>query len=172
MLILGIWCKMLKIIKDPNPILRKKSKAIRKITPEISKLINEMFEAMYANNGVGLAAPQIGKNIQLAVVDIGDKNQIILINPKIKKRSGKQIFQEGCLSVPGFDGPVERASHIFVKCLNSKGDPIEIEVQGFLATVIQHEMDHLTGKLFVDRVKDPELIRHIDLTAEPKEERI
>ena len=148
-----------KIVKFPNPVLRKKSKAVKKVTPEIAKLINDMIEIMRAAPGIGLAAPQVGENLRIIVADVGD-GPIEVINPKIVKKSGAQIFQEGCLSLPGIEAPVERASQVLLTGLDKSGNKIEIEAQELLATVFQHEIDHLDGLVFIDRVKDPSTIRH------------
>ena len=145
---------ILEIIKDPNPILRKKAKAVKKVTKEITDLINDMEETMRTPadvTGVGLAAPQVGKSLRVIVVDIGE-GLIEFINPKIVSRSGKEIGNEGCLSVPGVCGYVERALKIKVKGLSKQGAVKVLEAEGFLARVLQHEIDHLDGVLFIDKV--------------------
>jgi peptide deformylase len=160
---------ILEIIAYPNPILRKKSKAVAKVTPAIKRLAADMIETMQAAPGVGLAAPQVGQNIRLIVLDIG-KGPRVVINPKITKKSGRQTFTEGCLSLPGIEGVVERAAQITVKGLDKNGQPIEICAEGLLATVFQHEIDHLDGKVLLDRVADPSLIKYVPREKEPKEE--
>ncbi|MFA4858320.1 MAG: peptide deformylase [Candidatus Margulisiibacteriota bacterium] len=160
---------ILNIIAYPNPILRKKSKAIGKVTPEIKRLVVDMIATMQAAPGIGLAAPQVGQNIRLIVIDIG-KGPIVVINPKIVKKAGKQTFTEGCLSLPGIEGPVERAAQVTVKGLDKNGKPAEFCAEGMLATVFQHEIDHLDGKVLIDRVKDPALIKYVPREKEPKEE--
>ena len=162
---------LLNIIRYPNPILRKKCKAIKKVDDGIRQLIKDMIETMQAAPGVGLAAPQVGKNIRLIVVDAGE-GAFSLINPKVKKKSGSQEFEEGCLCFPGLLGPVERASYVFVTGLDKNGEPVSIEAEGFAATILQHEIDHLDGKLFVDRVKDKNAIRMVTPHEEEKEELI
>jgi peptide deformylase len=127
------------------------------VTKEIKLLIENMAETMKEAPGVGLAAPQVGQSLRIIVADIGEGLHVI-INPKLSKKSGKQTFVEGCLSVPGVEAPVERYASICVKGLNVKGKPIEVKAEGLLATVLQHEMDHLEGHLFIDRVSDPSLI--------------
>lgn len=149
----------LKVLHYPNPFLRKKSKSVRRVTPEIKKLAENMLETMYEAPGVGLAAPQVGKLIRLIVVDIGD-NPIVFINPKIIKKSGKQTFNEGCLCLPGVEAPIERSAHVLVEGWNKNGCKQEIEAQGLLATVLQHEIDHLEGVIFIDRVKNQEDIKY------------
>jgi len=160
---------VLKIVKFPNPLLRKKSKVVKKVTPEIVKLIDDMIETMQAAPGVGLAAPQVRKSLRVIVADIG-QGLIALVNPKIMKKSGSQVFTEGCLCLPGVEAPVERASQVVVKGWDREGKTVEIEAEGLLATVLQHEVDHLEGMVFIDRVKDPSLIRHVPPASEKKEE--
>lgn len=158
-----------KILKFPNPVLRKKAKAVKKVTPEIVKLIDDMIETTHAAPGVGLAAPQVGKSIQVIVADVGP-GPIALVNPKVLERSGSQVFTEGCLCLPGVEAPVERASWVRVKGLDRDGNEISVTAEGLLATVLQHEIDHLEGMVFIDRVKDPSLIRHVAPASEKKEE--
>lgn len=130
-----------------------------------------MIETVHAAPGVGLAAPQIGKSVRVIVADIGE-GPIALVNPKIIEKSGSQTFTEGCLSLPGIEAPVERASYVIVTGLARSGKNIKIEAEGLLATVFQHEIDHLNGYVFIDRVKDPSLIKHVAFEKEKKEELI
>lgn len=160
---------ILKIIKFPNPILRKKAKPVKKVTPEIVRLIDDMIETMHAAPGVGLAAPQVAKSLRLFVVDVGP-GPIVLVNPKIIEKGGSQTFTEGCLCFPGVEAPVERASHLKVSGLDRDGETITITTDGFLATVLQHETDHLDGIVFIDRVKSPTLIRYVQPSKEKKQE--
>lgn len=162
---------ILKIIKFPNPLLRQKAKPVKKVTPEIVRLIDNMIETMHKAPGVGLAAPQVNKSIQVITVDVGE-GAFGLINPRILQRSGAQVFTEGCLCLPGVEAPVERASFVVVEALNTAGEKIVIEAQGFLATVLQHEIDHLDGLVFIDRVKDPSLIKYVPKSQEKREEMI
>lgn len=160
-----------KIFRFPSPVLRKKAKSVKKVTLEIIKLIDSMLETMYAAPGVGLAAPQIGETLRIIVADLGD-GPISLINPEIVSKSGNQTITEGCLSVPGVEAPVERASHVVIKGLDRRGESVKIEATGLMATVFQHEIDHLDGMVFVDRVKDPSLIQHVAFKSEKREELI
>lgn len=143
---------MLEIITYPNDLLQQKSVAIGDPTdPKIKKLIADMTTALSAHNGIGLAAPQVGENIRLCIVE--HENEIIaLINPEIKKSFGKEIIaEEGCLSFPGKFIPVRRHAKIKVKILDAQGKKQIIRAKGLLARVIQHEIDHLDGILFIDR---------------------
>lgn len=141
-----------KIIYLPDERLRKQSKTIDVFDDALQTLIDDMFETMYEAKGVGLAAPQIGINIMLSVIDVvGDKqNQIVIINPEIIECREIESFQEGCLSVPGVYDTVKRAKWVKVKALDRDGNPFEIEGEGLLGECLQHEIDHLNGKLFVD----------------------
>lgn len=160
-----------KILRFPNPVLRKRCKAVKKVAPEIVKLIEDMIETMHAAPGVGLAAPQVSESLRVIVADVGE-GPIALVNPKILKKSGSQTFTEGCLCLPGVEAPIERASQVVVRGLDRTGKSVKIEAKGLLATVFQHEIDHLEGLVFIDRVKDPSLIKHIPFESEKKEELI
>ncbi|HZK25808.1 MAG TPA: peptide deformylase [Oscillospiraceae bacterium] len=141
-----------QIRKNGDPALRQKAREVRKITPAITKLLNEMAETMYDAQGVGLAAPQVGISKRLVVIDVQDDRGLLkLINPKIIDRSGKETAIEGCLSFPGIAGEVERAAQVTVEALDETGTKITIEAEGLLARACQHEFDHLEGVLFVDR---------------------
>ncbi|OGV30856.1 MAG: peptide deformylase [Legionellales bacterium RIFCSPHIGHO2_12_FULL_35_11] len=141
-----------KIIYLPDPRLRKVSKKITDFDDKLQTLIDDMFETMYYARGVGLAAPQIGLNIQLSVIDvIGDKSQqYVLINPEITEAQGKEEYTEGCLSVPGVSDKVQRAKTVTMQALDRNGKPYELTASGLLGECIQHEIDHLNGKLYID----------------------
>ena len=136
-----------------NPILRKKAEKVKEITAEIKQLVLDMIETLEANNGLGLAAPQVGQLFQIIVAKPEpDKEALVLINPQIKKTSRKkEIMAEGCLSLPNLEVPVERAVKIVVEALDTNGQPVKIKTKGLLARVIQHEIDHLSGILIVDK---------------------
>ncbi len=140
------------IIYLPDPRLRLKSSKIEQFDDKLQILIDDMFDTMYDAKGVGLAAPQIGINLRLSVIDIiGDKTQqIVLINPEITASKGQASYQEGCLSVPGAYDTVIRAESVTVQALDRFGKPFEITADGLLGECLQHEIDHLNGKLFVD----------------------
>jgi peptide deformylase len=142
----------MQIRKIGDPVLRSKAKKIDAVTKKTNNLIDNMFETMYAEDGVGLAAPQIGILKRIAVVDIREDNKVVLINPEIIEEEGKTIREEGCLSIPGETGDVIRSEKIKVRSLNREGKEIEFEAEGFEARAIQHEIDHLDGILFIDKV--------------------
>ena len=141
-----------KIIYLPDPRLRKISTPVQTFDDELYALIDDMFDTMYAAKGVGLAAPQIGLNIRLSVVDvIGDKSQqLVLANPEIIASEGQVEYQEGCLSVPSVYDTVHRAEKVTLRAQNKFGEFFEMNAEGLLGECFQHEIDHLNGKLFVD----------------------
>jgi peptide deformylase len=140
------------IIYLPDPRLRKVSSPVEAFDQDFQVLVDDMFETMYDANGVGLAAPQIGINLRLSVIDVvGDKTQqIVIANPEIIHSEGEVEYQEGCLSVPGSYDTVVRAEKVKVKALDRFGKPFEMEDEGLLAECFQHEIDHLNGKLYID----------------------
>ncbi|PTV97862.1 peptide deformylase [Halanaerobium saccharolyticum] len=142
----------LQIRKIGDPVLRTKAKKIDEITEKINDLIDNMFETMSSEDGIGLAAPQVGILKRIAVVDIQEDNKIVLINPEIIEEEGKAVMEEGCLSIPGETGDVIRAEKIKVKTLDRDGNEIEFKAEGLEARAIQHEIDHLDGILFLDKV--------------------
>lgn len=135
-----------------DDILRKQSKPVTKMTLRTRILINDMLDTMYEEEGVGLAAPQVGILKQIVVVDIGD-GPFVLINPEIIESSGEQTGDEGCLSVPGKVGTVTRPNYVRVRCLNEDMEEIEIEGEELLARALCHEIDHLKGIMYVDKVE-------------------
>ena len=148
-----------------DDILTKQCKKVTKMTFRTKLLITDMLETMYEKNGVGLAAPQVGVLKQIVVIDVGE-GPIILINPEITETSGEQTGEEGCLSVPGKWGIVTRPDHVKVRALNQDMVPFEVEGEGLLARAFCHEIDHLSGRLYVDMAEDG---LH-DVTYEEEEE--
>lgn len=135
--------------------LRKKSRIVDEISPRILLLIKDMKETMYNSKGVGLAAPQVGILKRIAVIDVGD-GPIVIINPEIIEMTGSQIDSEGCLSIPGKQENVERPLSVIVKALSEVGEEIVIHGEGLLARALCHEIDHLDGILFIDKVVEVE----------------
>ncbi|QGP92982.1 Peptide deformylase 1 [Neomoorella glycerini] len=140
-----------QILIHPDPILREKSQPVKKITPNIWKLLDNLADTMYEAPGVGLAAPQIGVLKRVIVVDVGE-GLIELINPEIIAARGRDVGPEGCLSVPGAQGEVPRAAVVTVRGLDRHGRERAIKAEGLLARALQHEIDHLDGVLFIDKV--------------------
>jgi peptide deformylase len=145
---------VLSILRYPDPRLYKKATPVTEFDAGLRTLVENMAETMYAAPGVGLAATQVDVHRQVIVIDISrDKSQLcVLINPEITEREGQQYCDEGCLSVPGIYEPVERAERIKVRALDQQGEPFALDADGLLAVCIQHEMDHLQGKVFVDHL--------------------
>ncbi|MES2962784.1 MAG: peptide deformylase [Bdellovibrionota bacterium] len=162
---------VLEVLKYPDPRLRKKGLSVKAVTPEMQTLARNMLETMAAENGIGLAAPQVGESYRLLVIDTRPTDEdgnvttegltelekqvaqpIVIFNPEVKVAKDKTTFEEGCLSVPGFFETVERALYVEVEGLDIDGKPVTIKTDGLLAICLQHEMDHLEGKLFIDRL--------------------
>jgi peptide deformylase len=135
-----------------DPILRQKARPVAEITPELTQIIEDMVETMYDQVGIGLAAPQVGISLRLVVVDDGKRSTRALINPVIVERRGSVVAEEGCLSLPGIFGEVERSEWVRVEALGADGQAAGFEARGMQARVIQHEIDHLDGVLFIDRL--------------------
>ncbi len=137
-----------------DEVLRKRASEITEITPEIKELAESMLETMYLSDGVGLAAPQIGISLRIAVIHVSKEGagKLVLINPVIRERSGSMMVEEACLSVPGIGAPVERATEVTVEFTTLSGKRKTKRVTGVTAQAVQHEIDHLDGKLFIDRI--------------------
>ena len=140
---------------EGDDILRKKARPVKEITERIKELAQDMIETMYENNGVGLAAPQVGVLRRIFVVDIGDgEGPTVFINPELTEQSGEQYGVEGCLSVPGKQGDVLRPYRIHVKAMDLEGQEFEVEAEEFFARAICHEYDHLEGVLYIDKAEN------------------
>ena len=144
----------LEILEFPDARLRNEAALIPVVDEEISRLVGDMFETMYAAPGIGLAATQVNVPKRLMVLDVSEERNrpMCFINPKILEKSGEKETEEGCLSVPGIYEKVRRAEYVKVRALDRNGEPFEMEASGLLAVCIQHEIDHLDGKLFVDHL--------------------
>ena len=145
---------ILTILEFPDERLRKKASAVKSVDDKIKKLVDDMLETMYESKGVGLAATQVDVHQRVIVIDVSEEKNapLSLINPEIIERDGIKESEEGCLSVPGFFEKVKRAEHIKVKAIDKEGQAFEFEARDLLAVCVQHEMDHLNGKLFVDYI--------------------
>ena len=142
----------LTILHFPDERLRTVAKPVNQVDDRLRKVIDDMFETMYEAPGIGLAATQVDFHQRLIVIDVSEENNqpLVFINPEIIEKEGVEEMDEGCLSVPGIYEKVERADKVKVRALNRNGDPFELQAEGLLAVCIQHEVDHLDGKLFVD----------------------
>ena len=142
----------LPILEFPDPRLRTVARSVKEVDTRLRQLIDDMFETMYEAPGIGLAATQVDVHERLLVLDVSEDKSapMVFINPEILESTGSQVYQEGCLSVPGIYADVKRAEKIRVRALDRDGQPFELGAEGLLAVCIQHEMDHLAGKVFVD----------------------
>jgi len=165
-----------EILTSAHPALRQKAKKVKRVDASIQKLIDDMFDTMHDAHGLGLAAPQIGVGLRIFIVEMPQDDtddtveaqprekrrvqysgeRIVLINPEIVKASGEQVGEEGCLSIPGYVGIVRRAQKVIIKGLNRNGKEIKLTGEDLLARAFQHELDHLDGILFTDRLEKPE----------------
>jgi len=140
----------------PDPVLRQKAKKVTKIDKSVQRLIDDMIETMRAAPGVGLAAPQIGMPLRVAVIEIPGDEVMVLINPEIVKKQGERLVQEGCLSIPGYQGEIKRSVWVKVKAQDRQGRNIRLKGEELLAQALEHEIDHINGVLYVDRVEGPD----------------
>jgi peptide deformylase len=145
---------ILSILEFPDERLRKKAVIVQKVDDKVKKLVDDMLETMYESHGVGLAATQVNVHQRIVVIDVSEERDapLCLINPEIIEKDGVKESEEGCLSVPGFFEKVERAEHVIVRALNREGELFELSVRDLLCVCVQHELDHLDGKLFVDYI--------------------
>ncbi len=152
---------ILDILHFPDPRLRTKARPVDTVDDEVRRIIDDMLETMYQAPGIGLAATQVNIHRQIIVIDVSEERDapVILINPKILEREGEEEMEEGCLSVPEVYETVQRAERVRVRALDRVGDPFELTADGLLAVCIQHEMDHLQGKLFVDYLSNLKRLR-------------
>ena len=143
---------VLPILHHPDPRLRKKTPPVQQFDPVLQKLIDDMFDTMYAAPGVGLAANQVGVQLRLAVMDCSEEHNqpLVMINPEILDGGDRQEMEEGCLSVPDIRDKVQRYNKLRLRALDRHGQPYELEAEGLMAQCVQHEIDHLDGKLYID----------------------
>jgi len=144
---------VLEIRTLPDPVLRQKAKRVANIDGSIQRLIDNMIDTMRAVHGVGLAAPQIGMSLRIAVIEIPEKEVITLINPEIVRREGVRVVDEGCLSYPGYYGEITRSKVVKVKAQNRQGKKVRLKGEELLAQALEHEIDHLNGILYVDHIE-------------------
>ncbi|MCW8907212.1 MAG: peptide deformylase [Sedimenticola sp.] len=147
---------ILNILHFPDPRLRNKAQVVKSFDQDLHKFTNDMLETMYQANGIGLASTQVNDPRRVVVIDVSEARDepLVLVNPEILQRQGEQKMDEGCLSVPGIYEPVIRATHISVRAQDTRGKVTEFEADDLLAVCIQHELDHLDGKLFIDNLSN------------------
>jgi len=162
---------VLPIREVPDSILRQKSKRIRNIDGSVHKLIVDMIETMHVAHGVGLAAPQIGVPLRVVVIGMPEQEEIALINPEIVRRKGERVVSEGCLSIPGYIGKLKRAESVTAKGRDLNGKEIRIKAVELLAQALEHEIDHINGILYIDRMESMNDLRKIEPEELEPEER-
>ena len=153
-----------EVVHYPAEVLKKRSKPVAKFGKSLRSLVADMFDTIYEFDGMGLAAPQVGESQRVVVVDSrqGPAERVALVNPKITSRSGEELGEEGCLSLPDLFGYVTRATDIDVTAVDCDGDTLRLHATGFFARIIQHEIDHLNGVVFVDRLEIDERERKLE----------
>jgi len=161
-----------EILMFGNPKLEQKAKRVRNFDDELKKLANDMLETMRKAYGVGLAAPQIGVPLRLTVIELADEEPIILVNPEIVEQVGERQVTEGCLSYPGYRGDTTRSELVKVKALDLGGEKIRIKAEGLLAQALEHEIDHLNGILYTNRLIDKGRLYKIEMITEPQQREI
>jgi peptide deformylase len=160
---------ILSIRKIPDPILRTKAKRVRFVDKSIQKLIDDMVDTMHDASGLGLAANQVGVLLRIAVIQEPEQDLLVLINPEMVRRSEEEEMEEACLSVPGYRGLVQRSVAVVVKGLDRKGKDIRIKADGLIAHALQHEIDHLNGILFIDRLASKDKLQRIEPQSQQDE---
>ena len=160
---------ILPMVDYNNPVLRQKAKRVSSIDRAIAQLIDDMVETMREVGGVGLAAPQVGVPLRIAVIELPDEEIIVLVNPKIVKRSGERQIEEGCLSIPGYRGEIQRSEKVTVKSLDRFGREIRIKGEGLLAQAVEHELDHLDGTLYIDHLESIDKLTPVTVDVETRE---
>ena len=152
---------ILPILKHPDPVLRRKAKRVSHVDESLNRLIDNMIDTMYEASGAGLAAPQVGVSLKIAVIGMPEEDVIVLVNPEVVKKSGERVVIEGCLSVPGYRGEIKRAEKVTVKALDRNGKAFRIKADDLLAEVLEHEIDHLNGVLYIDLLESPDKLEKI-----------
>lgn len=154
----------------PDPGLRQRAKRVRNIDGAIRKLVEDMIDTMRANQGVGLAAPQIGVSLRVIVIEIPDEPVLTLVNPSIVRRSGKRAVTEGCLSIPGYRGEINRSETVTAKGLDLDGKEVRLKAKELLAQALEHEIGHIQGTLYTDLLESMENLYRIETATEEEEQ--
>ena len=155
------------IRKNPDPVLRKKTKRIPVINDDIRRLVADMHETLHDAKGLGLAAPQVGVSLRVAVFHMPKAEPFALINPEVVKRIGEREVVEGCLSIPGYEGKVWRSLGVTVKGLDMQGQPVRLKATEMLSQCLEHEIDHLNGILYIDHITDPDKFYKLEPKKRP-----
>ena len=151
-----------QVRQQPDAILGRKAKKVPTIDGSIQQLINDMVETIQKENGVGLAAPQVGISLRVVVLQMPEEEPVAIINPKIVKRSGEREVMEGCLSIPGYQGEIRRSISVTVKGLDRQGKAIRIKATGLMAQALEHEIDHLNGILYIDHIESEDKLYKVE----------
>ena len=157
---------VLPVLAADKPVLRQKAKKVSIIDSSIQRLIDDMIETCAAVGGVGLAAPQVGVPLRIAVIELPDEEPRVLINPEIVKTSGERTVEEGCLSLPGYRGTIIRSEKVTAKALDRKGRAVRIKAEGLLAQALQHEIDHINGVLYFDHLESIDELERVEAMRE------
>ena len=160
---------LLPIRTVPDPVLRQKAKRVKAIDKSVRKLISDMQQTLQTATGVGLAANQVGETIRLIVLNVPGADCKVLINPEVTRRIGTRVVNEGCLSIPGYIGEIKRSELVRVKGLNGRGQEVKIKAEGLLAEVLEHEIDHLNGILYIDHLESQDKFRKLEPPPKPGE---
>jgi peptide deformylase len=160
---------VLPMVTYPDPVLRRKAVRVTRIDGSIGRLIDDMVETMHETGGVGLAAPQVGIPLRVAVIELPGEETIVLVNPKIVKRSGERQVEEGCLSLPGYRGEIQRSVKVTAKGLDRDGREIRVKGEGLLAQALEHEIDHLNGTIYIDHLEGIDKLFSVEPDAETPE---
>lgn len=153
---------VLPIVRYPDAVLRQKAKRVSNIDGSVQRLIDDMVDTMHEIEGVGLAAPQIGVSLRVIVIELPGEEMLALVNPQIVKRSGERLVEEGCLSVPGYRGEIERSLKVIVKGLDRNGREVRVRGEGLLAQALEHEIDHLNGMLYIDQLESMDKLSKLE----------
>jgi peptide deformylase len=159
---------ILPIRTVPDPVLRQKAKRIKAIDKSVRKLISDMQETLRTASGAGLAANQVGQTLRLIVLNVPGADCKVVVNPEVIRRIGSRVVNEGCLSIPGYVGEIKRSELVRVKGQDARGKEIKIKAEGLLAEVLEHEIDHLNGILYIDHLESPEKFRKLEPPKPPE----
>jgi len=155
---------VLPIVEHPNPVLRRKAKRVNHVDEALNKLIDDMIETMHHASGIGLAAPQVGISLKIAVIGMPEEEVIVLVNPEVVKKSGERTVIEGCLSIPGYRGEIKRSEQVTVKAFDRRGKAFRIRADDLLAEALEHEIDHLNGILYIDHLESPNKLEKVEVS--------
>ena len=161
-----------EILKFGEPVLEQKAKRVRNFDGELKALADDMLETMLKAEGVGLAAPQVGVPLRLTVIKMPDEEPLFLVNPEVIEQKGTRLCAEGCLSYPGYRGETVRSEMVKVKALDLNGDKLKIRADGLLAQALEHEIDHLSGILYTERIADKNSLKKIEMIPDPQSREI